>query len=268
MDSSAKDLARQIAVISATVFMIIAAVFGGGAFGGTPVQDLQDGALGTDGSLLAPASTAFSIWSVIYVLLIAFAVWQALPSQRVRERQRSIGWWIALSAVLNGLWLVLAQYTTLPLTVAGIVALLVVLGITFQRTVSFPAEGFLDSLLIDGSTGLHLGWVSLATVANTAAWLTADGPVEWESAGTVLGILVLVVVGLIGLAIAWFSRWRIAPALALSWGLSWVAVGRLTGDPQNQAIGVAAIVVAVVILGVTLLGTLLHRLISMRNAEA
>ncbi|MDN3497006.1 hypothetical protein QL996_13775 [Planococcus sp. APC 4015] len=268
MDSSAKDIGRQIGVISATVFMIIAAAFGSGALGGTPVQDLQDGALAADGSFLAPASSAFSIWSVIYVLLIAYAVWQALPGQRSRDRQRYIGWWIALTAVLNGIWLLLAQYTTLPLTVAGIVALLIALGITFQRTVAFPSEGFLDSLLIDGSTGLHLGWVSLATVANTAAWLTAEGPVQWEAAGTTLGVLVLVVVGVIGLAIAWFSRWRIAPALALSWGLSWLAVGRLQGDPQNGAIGVTAIIVAAVILGVTLLGALLHRMINMRNAEA
>lgn len=268
MESSAKDLVRQISVLSATAFMIIAAVFGGGAFGGTPVQDLQDGALAEDGSLLAPAGPAFSIWSAIYVLLIGYAVWQALPGQRGRDRQRALGWWVALTAVLNGLWLVLAQYTTLPLTVAGIVALLIALCITFQRTVAFPAEGFLDSLLIDGATGLHLGWVSLATVANTSAWLTAEGPAEWAEAGTTVGVLVLVVVGVIGLALTWRSGWRVAPALALSWGLSWLAVGRLGGEPADTAIGVTAIIVAVVILLVALVGTAAHRMIGMRNAEA
>ncbi|MET0298073.1 MAG: tryptophan-rich sensory protein [Microbacterium sp.] len=268
MASSSKDLARQITVISATAFMIIAAMFGSGALGGTPVQDLQDGALAADGSLLAPAGPAFSIWSVIYVLLIAYAVWQALPGQRARERQRSVGWWIAVTAVLNGLWLVLAQYATLPLTVAGIALLLIALCVTFRRTVAFPGEGFLDSLLIDGATGLHLGWVSLATVANTAAWLTAEGPSEWASSGTALGVAVLVVVGIIGLALAWASSWRIAPALALGWGLSWLAVGRLQGEPHDSAIGTTAIVVAIVIVAVSLVGALIHRVIEFRNAEA
>ncbi|GAA1860777.1 TspO/MBR family protein [Microbacterium koreense] len=268
MVTHGKDLVRQIGVLSATSFMIIAALVGGGAFGGTPVQDLQDGALAEDGSVLAPAGPAFSIWSVIYVLLVGYAVWQALPGQRARSRQRALGWWIALSAVLNGCWLLLAQFTTLPLTVAGIVALLLVLCIAFQRTVAIPAEGLLDSLLIDGSTGLHLGWVSLATVANTSAWLTATGPSEWADAATVLGVTVLIVVGIIAVILAWASGWHIAPALALTWGLSWLAVGRLTGEPSDVAIGTTAIVIAVVVLLVTAVGKAADRVIDMRNAEA
>ncbi|MEV8135707.1 tryptophan-rich sensory protein [Microbacterium aurantiacum] len=215
-----RDLLRQIVVISAVVFMLIAAAVGTGAFGGTPVQDLQGGALDADASLLAPATPAFSIWSVIYILLIAYAIWQALPSQRTRDRQRAIGWLVAITAVLNGLWLVLAQFTTLPLTVAGIVLLLVALCVTFRRTVTEPGRGVLDSLLIDGVTGLHLGWVSLATVANTAAWLTATGPADWAAAGEIVAVIVLAVVAVIGVGIAWASRWRIAPGLALAWGLS------------------------------------------------
>ncbi|WP_141929885.1 tryptophan-rich sensory protein [Microbacterium sp. SLBN-146] len=268
MQSTGKDLARQIVVISTAVFMLIASLVGSGVLGGTPVQELQDGALAADGSLLAPASPAFSIWSVIYVLLIGYAIWQALPGQRARERQRALGWWIALSMVFNGLWLVLAQFATLPLTVAGIVALLIVLCITFQRTVVYPAEGLFDSLLIDGSTGLHLGWVSLATVANTSAWLTAEGPSSWESFGTTAGVLVLIVVGLIGLALTWRSGWRIAPALALGWGLSWLAVGRLQLEPHDTAIGVTAAIVAVVIPLVAILGTVSSRLVGARNAGA
>ncbi|WP_439593714.1 tryptophan-rich sensory protein [Microbacterium sp.] len=268
MDTSRNDIARQIAVISSTVFMIIAAVVGAGVLGGTPVQDLQDGALAADATLLAPASPAFSIWSAIYALMIAYTVWQALPSQRSRERQRSLGWWIALTAVLNGIWLLLAQYATLPLTVVGIVALLIALGITFQRTVAFESEGLLDTLFADASVGLHLGWVSLATVANITAWLTADGPREWESAGTTLGVLVLIVVGIIGLAIAWFSRWRVAPGLALAWGLSWLAYNRLELSPQDTAIGVTAAIVALVVSIVPIAGSIVRHATALRNAEA
>ena len=266
--STSADLGRQVAVISAVTFMIIAALVGTGLLGGTPVQELQDGALDADATLLAPARPAFSIWSVIYVLLIAYAVWQALPDQRGRDRQRALGWWIALTAVLNGVWLVLAQYATLPLTVAGIVALLVVLGLAFQRTVAFPSDGFLDTLLIDGTTGLHLGWVSLATVANITAWLTADGDPAWESTGVAWAIAVLVVVGIIGLVMAWASHWRLAPALALTWGLSWVAVGRLQDEPQSPAVGVTAIVVAVITLLVPVVCFVFTRVVDMRNAEA
>ncbi|TPX05302.1 hypothetical protein FJ656_07260 [Schumannella luteola] len=173
-----------------------------------------------------------------------------MPGQRESARQRTIGWWIALTMVLNGLWLVLAQFTTLLLTLVGIVVLLVALAVTFRIAVRTRqgGDGLADALLIDGVTGLHLGWVTLATVANATALLTQTAPGAWADAATGVGIAVLVVVGLIGVALAVASRGRIAPALALAWGLSWLAVARLTGEPESFGIGVAAIVVAVVVL--------------------
>lgn len=246
VDSRPADLARQIAVIAATCFMIIAAAIGTGAFGGTSVQNLQGGALDSDGSFLAPARPAFSIWSAIYLLLLVYTVWQALPAQRGDVRQRAIGWWIALTAVLNGVWLVTAQFATLPLTVLAIFLLLAALAVTFQRTVAVRRERVVDAILIDGTTGLHLGWVSLASVANTAAWLTQAG-VE-VSAPDVWGIVVLVVVAAIGVAIPLLSGGRFAPGLAIAWGLGWLAVGRLTGEPASVPIGVTAIIVAAIVL--------------------
>lgn len=243
------DLVRQIAVLAAVSFMLVAAMVGTGLLGGTPVQQLQDGALDADASYLAPARPAFSIWSVIYVGLIVYAVWQALPRQRTSERQRAVGWLIALTAVLNGVWLVVAQFATLPLTVLAIVVLLAALGVAFRATVvsRMPRGGVVDSLLIDGVTGLHLGWVTLATVANITAWLTRMLPPEAGDAASLWGVAVLIVVGLIAVVTAWAGEWRIAPALAVGWGLGWLAIGRLSGEPANGAIGVTAIVVAVIV---------------------
>jgi hypothetical protein len=240
------DLGRRIGIIAATSFMLIAAADGTGAFGGTSVQDLQGGALDCDGSFLAPTRPAFGIWSVIYLLLIAYTVWQALPSQRADVRQRAIGWWIALTAVLNGVWLVTAQFANLPLTVLAIFALLAALAVTFQRTVVVRRERVVDAILIDGATGLHLGWVSLASVANTAAWLTQAG--LDVSMPDVWGIGVLIVVAAIGIAIPILSGGRFAPGLAIAWGLVWLGVGRLTGEPASVPIGITAIVVAVLVL--------------------
>ena len=248
--ATARDLVRQIVVISALAFTLVSVVVGVGGLGGTRTQDTQDGALSAEGSYLAPAGPAFSIWSVIYLGLIGYAIWQALPSQRASERQRAIGWWVAVTIVLNGLWLVASQFLTIEWTVIVIVLLLVALCITFRISVMtrIPRAGFIDALLIDGVTGLHLGWVTLATVANIAAWLTGIVPESWGDAASVCGIAVLIVVALVGLGIAWASSWRVAPGLALAWGLCWLAVNRFTGEPQNTAIGVVAIIVAALVL--------------------
>ncbi|WP_258567024.1 tryptophan-rich sensory protein [Microbacterium sp. Se5.02b] len=233
MESRTRGIVRQSLTIAAASFMLIAAAVGAGAFGGASVDDLQDGALSAQGSYLAPAGPAFSIWSLIYLGLIAYTVWQALPAQRQDDRQQAVGGWIAASMVLNGLWLVTARYLTLWLTVLVIAALLAVLARIIVILGRFPARNLADRVLTDGANGLHFGWVTIATVANTAAWLTQIAPEDWAEAADAWAVAVLVVVLVIGAAAAWFTR-RIAPALATAWGLSWLAVGRLTGSPRAR----------------------------------
>ncbi|MBD7958203.1 tryptophan-rich sensory protein [Microbacterium sp. Sa4CUA7] len=249
------DIVRQIGVISAVSFMLIAAVVGVGALGGTPVQDLQDGALSASGSYLAPATQAFSIWTVIYVLMVAYAVWQALPSQRADARQRVLGWWIAATAVLNGLWLVSAQFTTLPVTVIVIVLLLVTLGWTLHLAVQNPPHGVRQALFTDITVGLHLGWVALATVANSTAWLTQIAPAEWAQAADAAAIAVIVVVALVGAGLALASGGRIAPGLAMGWGLVWIGVGRAAGEPASMPIAIAAWIAAAIVVLVPVIVT-------------
>lgn len=246
------DLVRQIAVISSLGFTLVAVLVGVGGLGGTSVENTQGGALDADATYLAPAGPAFSIWSAIYLGLAAYVIWQALPSQRASVRHRAVGWWIALSIVLNGLWLVAAQLLPIWTTVVIIFLLLVSLCIAFQRTVStrLPGDGVVDAVLIDGVTGLHLGWVTLASAANVAAWLTSAGPVSWADHADAWGVAVVAVLGAIGVGIAWASGWRIAPGLAIAWGAAWLAVGRLLDEPRSAPIGIAALVVAVIVGGV------------------
>lgn len=247
--ASPSDLVRQIGVISATCFMIVAAMVGTGLFGGTNVRDLQGGALDADATVLAPDRPAFGIWTVIYLLMIGYTVWQALPGQRARERQRAAGWWVAASAVLNGGWLLASQFLNLVATVVAIILLLVVLGATLRVLSRHRPDSPVDVVLLDGTVGLHLGWVSLATVANITAWLTAEvAPPSWAAYQDGAGIAVLVVVALVGLALAWRTGGRIAPALAMAWGLVWIGVARTTGEPASTSVGITAFVVAAVVL--------------------
>lgn len=246
MQSHLNGIARQVFVIASASFMLIAAVVVGGAFGGEGVADQQSGALTDQSTYLAPAGPAFAIWSVIYLGLIAYTVWQALPAQRQDGRQRATGGWVAVSMVLNGLWLVAARFGPLWSTVVVIFLLLIVLARVIVLLGRAPARGWLERIVVDGTNGLHFGWVTIATVANTAALLTATAPDEWTDQAELWAILVLAAVLIICVASAWATR-RITPALASSWGLVWLAVGRLTDEPRSTPTAVAAIVVAVVV---------------------
>ena len=259
-----RDIVRQSSVIAAAAFMLIAAFIGTGAAGGTSVQNLQGGALDSDGSFLAPGRSAFGIWTLIYAGLIAYTVWQALPKQRTSARQRSMGWWIAVTMVLNGAWLVTSQFGSLLSTVVVMGLLLAALCWTFHRAVVTKEHQspWLDAVLIDGVTGLHLGWVSVATVANVAAWLTATGPDSWEARAHLWAITMLVVVLIIGLGMSWASGWRLTPPFAMAWGCLWIGLERLGGQPYAVDVGVVAIIVAallVVVPGTARVVTLLRQ---------
>ncbi|NYF09503.1 hypothetical protein HDC94_000659 [Leifsonia sp. AK011] len=246
-----KDVLRQFVVISTAVFAVIASFVGSGAAGGTPIQDAAGGALAADATLIAPATPAFSVWSVIYLGLLAYAVWQALPRQASAERHRRLGYWVAASLVLNGLWILSIQYDLLGLSVPIIVVLLAVLIQTFRQAVQYPPAGALDAALTDVPIGLYLGWVCVATAANITAWLVAIGFTGFGLPPEVWSVTVIVVAVAAGVLLALVSRGRFSQSLTLAWGLSWLAVGRLVGEPASVVTGVAAIVGVVVVLAVT-----------------
>ena len=242
------DVARPgfvwLVVLSAIV-AVVGGFLGSGAVVGTPIAEAADGALSATATLVAPAGPAFSIWSVIYLGLIAYAVWQALPAQRRSERQRALRVPIAVTILLNAAWITVVQFGQVFLSVVVIVALLASLAFVFARLIAAPRSTAVDTVITDGTMGLYLGWVSIATVANISAWLASIGV---ESAATVWAVVVLVVAAAVGLFLATVSAGRIAPALSLSWGLGWAAQGRLSGEVLNTTVGWTAAVAAIVVL--------------------
>ncbi len=246
-----RDIARQVTVAASAVFAMIGAFVGSGAAGGTPIQNAAGGALAADATLIAPATPAFSVWSVIYLGLIVYAVWQLLPNQSSAERHRRLGYWIAASLVLNALWILSIQFDLLPLSVPIIAVLLAVLVQAFLQAVAYPPASAADSIITDATIGLYLGWVCVATAANVTALLVASGFTGWGLAPEIWSVAVVVVAGVVGILLAVAGHGRISPALTLAWGLSWVAVGRLVGEPTSTVTGVVAVVIAVVVLAVT-----------------
>ena len=246
------DLVRQIVVVVTAVVAIVLAAFGSGAFGGAEVSDAAGGALSADATTIAPATQAFSIWSVIYAGLVAYAVYQALPGQRARDRHRRLGPWVAASLLLNAAWLFVAvQLGSVWGAAVVIVVLLLVLARIFVVLLRTRTSSWVDAVVTDGTLGLYLGWVSVATAANLAAAIAGSG---FEGAGLGVdgwSVLVLVVAGLVGVVLALVGRGRLAPMLSLAWGLSWVAVGRLAAEPENVAAGVTALVAAALVVVVT-----------------
>lgn len=249
MATAAGDTTRQTVVAISAALAIAGSVIGSGAAGGIPIQDAAGGALAADATPIAPAGPAFAIWGLIYLGLVAYAVWQLLPGQRSAPRHRVLGYPIAISLLLNAAWILSVQFGMLVLSVIVIVLLLADLAWAFALSLRSRPTGRLDAVVTDGTVGLYLGWVCVATAANITAALTAAGirssvPDAWA-------VAVLAVAGLVGVLLAVRGHGRIAPALSLCWGLAWVAVARLDGALISVPAAVAAIAAAVIVATVT-----------------
>ncbi|HKH09257.1 MAG TPA: tryptophan-rich sensory protein [Agromyces sp.] len=262
------DLARQLTVAVSAVLAVIGSFIGSGAAGGTPIQDAAGGALAADATLIAPGSGAFGIWTLIYAGLLAYAVWQLLPAQRTAERHRRLGYPIAASLLLNAAWILSIQFDLLWLSVPIIGALLVVLILAFRICLALPAKNLVDTIVTDGTVGLYLGWVCVATAANITAALVAAGFDGWGIAPEAWAVAVIALAGLVGVALAVWDRGRIAPALSLAWGLAWVAVARLADAPASTATGIAALLAVAAVVVATAVARVTAELRRTRAAPA
>jgi hypothetical protein len=262
--SEPRDTLRQFAVIGSAVVAVVGAFVGSGAAGGTPIQNAAGGALAADATPIAPGGPAFAIWTPIYLGLLAYAIWQSLPAQKADARQRRLGYPVAASLALNAAWILSIQFGFLAASVPIIVILLAVLVWAFRITLSSRPRNLVEAIVADGTVGLYLGWVCVATAANITAWLVASGFTGFGIAADAWAVAIVAVAGFVGVVLAISDRGRFAPTVSLCWGLAWVAVARLTGEPLSTPTAIAAIVA---VTAVTLL-TVLARIRSLKAATS
>ena len=249
------DRVRQAVVAVSAVVAVVGSAIGSGAFGGTPIAEAGGGALSAEATLVAPAGPAFSIWSLIYLGLVAYAVWQALPAQAADPRQRRTGWLAAASLLLNAVWILVAQAGYVAGSTVVIVALLGVLVVLLGRLVTSAPAGRVEGVLVDGTFGLYTGWVSAATIANTAAAIADAGYRDVVLGAETWGVVTLAVAAAVGTYVARVSRGSFGYGGALAWGLAWIAVGRSSGPDTSSTVMVAAVLAA----GVVVVATLVSR---------
>ena len=245
---TSRDRVRQVTVLVGAAVAIVGATVGSGAFGGQPIAEAAGGALSATATPVAPDSPAFSIWSVIYTGLTVFAIVQALPRYATDRRLRAIAWWVLASMLLNALWIAAVQAGSVGGSVLVIVVLLAVLATMYVKLLRTPRTTALPSVVTDVTVGLYTGWVSVATLANTAAFL-ADAQVGELGLGATGWSVVLVSAAAL-LAIAYGAYGRRLPTLvvpvglAMAWGLMWIGLGRTNGPLVDGTVATAAFVAA------------------------
>jgi tryptophan-rich sensory protein len=187
---------------------------------------------------VVPADYAFIIWSLIFALSTAYAVYQFLPSQRNNRLLQDIGWLTAAAFLGNSIWITVFQKEMLATSAVVIAGILLSLVAVLTRIYRHIEElGVWESRLVYTTFSIFGGWITVAAVANITLVLVALG---WDGFGidaATWGVLILLVTGVLGAVVTYVLRGNAPYGLTIVWALTAVAVNQATGSVSTSSNG-------------------------------
>lgn len=218
-----------------------------GAFGfinGTTQSDVSNEYF----TLITPSSTTFSIWSVIYGLLIASLVVMYLKRNEKYYEQviNKITPYFIISCILNMAWIVLFSFVLVELSTLFIFGYAIVLALICQQLMRLHEK---NRWLLPLSFGLYTGWLMIATAVNVASSLVK---LEWNGFGIsddLWALIILIVAAALVIGVSLAVRNAALP-LSVAWayfGIYQNLLNEHSGD--YSLLGIVAIGGLVVLIG-------------------
>jgi hypothetical protein len=161
-----QDLVRSVALGAAAAAQILVPLLGSSITGGQESVKRYT-------TVITPPGYAFSIWGPIYAGCAVNAIQHALPTQAASPVNRVSGWPLAGAYATNALWVGAVQANQFKLTPAILPVGVAFAATAYQRLQQLTPRG--PDRVAPESTGLLLGWMSLAAVVNLAAGAKAQG---------------------------------------------------------------------------------------------
>lgn len=201
--------------------------------------------------LLTPANYAFAIWGLIYLGLLALAIYQLRPSQHRNPRFHPHSYFLVLASLAQCLWIYLFLSEQFVLSLIAMVEILLFLLAFYLRIGGGAAHASQRALRLGQNRGplgrrrdqgraitagerwclyrplsLYLGWISIATVLNGALTLFIRGWGGWGLPPTFWTVLMMGVATELGLLVL-LRRQDGTFALVVVWALVAIALNNL-----------------------------------------
>ncbi|MCX7029884.1 MAG: hypothetical protein NTU62_07150 [Spirochaetes bacterium] len=203
-------------------------------------------------NLFVPAGLTFSVWGVLYLLLLLFVVYQARglfsAARQAPEALGRVGWLFVVSSVANIAWLLLWHLRLVGLSMIPMLVLLVTLiavhvRLGTGRTRPTGTERWFFRVPFSA----YLGWITVAIVANATAALVTAGWNGFGLASEVWAVAMVVVAALLTLVML-ATRRDAAYALVVLWALAGIVLKRSAdASAASHAVFVAAVACAAVV---------------------
>ncbi len=207
-------------------------------------------------TVITPAGYAFTIWSLIYVGMIAFSIYQLLPRQTKNPRIRQIRIVYILNCAANCVWIFLWQHEVIfgaLGVICFLLATLVFINVKLQNS-----EAAAETWLAKIPFSIYFGWVTVATILNFSIALVYLGVRTTDLAAQLMGAILIAAAVCLGILMR-FKLGLPAYPLSIAWALTAIAA--------NQG-GKTIIVVTSAIAVIILLLTALSFIFDMKSSES
>ena len=203
-----------------------------------------------------PAGWTFTIWTVIYLLLLAFVAYRMLPLGRRNRRMKQIDPLFLVANLANITWLVLWHYEQwLPSVVVMTVLLaaLALIYVALRRTHRDRPPVTTERLMVWTPFSVYLGWITVAFLANLTVWMDRTGTQLWGISPRWWAVLMILVALLMTAVMAF---WLHDPAYTLVLAWAFLGIGAEQWD-RSKVVAIAAFVALLLALGLLLLASVL-----------
>jgi hypothetical protein len=243
-----KDILRQVVVVVAAMAMIVINALANAL----PLNNQTTGEISDRFPVyFVPAGYVFSIWGLIYLGMIAFAVYQALPAQRENKRLRRIGGLFLLASLANIAWLFLWHYEHFPLTLLAMFVLLICLILLYLRlNVGREKVSPFEKWFVHVPFSIYLAWITVATIANVTSVLYDIHWSGWGILDQAWAVIMIFAATVIAIAVH-LTRNDVAYMMVILWALAGIAVKHMETPWVSTAAWIASgLVVVATIFGI------------------
>lgn len=204
-----------------------------------PINGLNTGEISDSfPDLFAPAGLTFSIWGLIYLLLLLFTLYQIGLFREPLEHENNhilkiTGQIFIVNALLNASWIFAWHYLIIPLSMIIMLGILISL-ILMTRSLHGQDLSSREKFFIELPIMVYLGWITVATIANVAALLVSVG---WEGFGiseVTWTIATLYAGALIGSLVMAYTK-SMAYGLVLVWAYAGIYIKHISPEGFNMA---------------------------------
>ena len=234
------QIANGIALVATIVMNYLSNT---GVFNGNDMKTLSD----KYHNYFTPAGYAFSIWGLIYIGLFAFVIYTGRGLFKKTKDDwpvLEIGWWFVISCVANSFWVVAFLYDYIGLSVLIMVVMLIsLIKIMLNTRMELDDLPLKKIAFVWWPFAMYAGWLSVAFIANIAAYLTK---IEWNGFGIseiTWTIIMILIAGILNVFIIWKRNLR-EFALVGVWALVAIAVENWNTE---KLVVYTALIVAVII---------------------